>query len=184
MFFVYIMSFSGIFSLQLASVFPARMSVFFLIQSARQRRLKFGEVAGDSSGPDTVGFLVGQDGQYMEWPWKKCVQMTKWLFHSEIAMYTSIYICIYICIYIDICRFPILCPHLSTSWRNKQQPVKRWSPKSHGSPSSPRHTCTKRPSLQTDKRPGCARFLWRFLCFRIDMEGIFSEEYGDISYDV
>ena len=71
--------------------------LFFFIQSARQRRPKFGEVAGDSSGPDTVGFLVGQDGQYMAME-----LVSKWpndLFHSEIAMYTSniyIYICIYV----------------------------------------------------------------------------------------
>ena len=99
MFFVYIMSFSGIFSLQLASVFPARMSVFFLIQSARQRRLKFGEVAGDSSGPDTVGFLVGQDGQYMEWPWKKCVpndQMAIPFRNSYVHVYIHMYIYIYV----------------------------------------------------------------------------------------
>jgi hypothetical protein len=45
MFFVYIISFSGIFSLQLASVFPASMSVFFLSQCQAKAAQIWGSVS-------------------------------------------------------------------------------------------------------------------------------------------
>ena len=139
--------------------------LFFFIQSARQRRPKFGEVAGDSSGPDTVGFLVGQDGQYMAME-----LVSKWpndLFHSEIAMYTSnIYIYMYIC------------PDAATSSNQRSAGLQN--------PMVPRPVQgTRVPSDLLFRRtkgrapPGfCDDFCASELTWNV------SEEYGDISYDV